>query len=509
MVLAHLLLLLAGTWLLHMRTDRGGRSDPVVLLGHVLLVAGIVEGAVLIGWRLTQLPKTQSLEFFLVSPLPAWKFLLAEAAVGLARLAFVTLSGLPILVVLKVIGFFDSTDLVPLLLMPFTWGAVTGLGLTAWAYEPLGIRRWAERIMLAGVVVYLGIGVVVGENLRLWIGWMPPELGSWFMWGFYAFHMYNPFAVMEFWLLHSPLEAEDRMEGLELAAVVGVGMILARAAFRLKGHFHDLHYRPAIDESRGPRGKPGDRPLAWWAVRRVTEYSGRINLWLASGFGLVYAFYTVAESYWPPWLGRSVFTVFEQMGGIPGLATALVVLAAVPAAFQYGLWDSNNQNRCRRLELLLLTQLDAYDYWDAAAAAAWHRGRGYFAVAVILWLSAAVAGKATVPQVAAALASGTILWSLYFVLGFRSFARGAQANGLGMLLTVGIPIVTFGLFHSRWPALGTLLPPGSVYAPVAGFPAIYWFWGPVLGGALTLALARRSLKTCDRQLRRWYSLNLQ
>ena len=83
------------------------------------------------------------------------------------------------------------------------------------------------------------------------------------------------------------------------------------------------------------------------------------------------------------------------MGGVPGLATALVVLAAVPAAFQYGLWDSNTQDRCRRLELLLMTELGARDYWSAAAAAAWKRGRGYFFVALVLWLAGAIAGKIT------------------------------------------------------------------------------------------------------------------
>ncbi len=39
-------------------------------LGYVLLVAGIVEGALVVGWRLTQLPKSQALELLLVSPLP-------------------------------------------------------------------------------------------------------------------------------------------------------------------------------------------------------------------------------------------------------------------------------------------------------------------------------------------------------------------------------------------------------------------------------------------------------
>ena len=61
------------------------------------------------------------------------------------------------------------------------------------------------------------------------------------------------------------------------------------------------------------------------------------------------------------------------------------MLAAVPAAFQYGLWDSTDQDRCRRLELLLLTDLSGDDYCHAALAAAWRRGRGYFVVAVVLW----------------------------------------------------------------------------------------------------------------------------
>ena len=77
------------------------------------------------------------------------------------------------------------------------------------------------------------------------------------------------------------------------------------------------------------------------------------------------------------------------------IATALMLLATVPAAFQYGLWDSSAQDRCRRLELLLLTRLDARDYWEAAAAAAWRRGRGYFAVAVLLWAAATAAASVT------------------------------------------------------------------------------------------------------------------
>src|SRR5579871_4069907 len=71
----HLLLLAGVCWLLS--RQRGG--EPATLAGHLILVAGIVEGALLVGWRLTQLPRSQALEFLLVSPLrPPWLFL-AEA----------------------------------------------------------------------------------------------------------------------------------------------------------------------------------------------------------------------------------------------------------------------------------------------------------------------------------------------------------------------------------------------------------------------------------------------
>src|SRR5260370_29406270 len=82
LVVVHLCLLLVAAWVV-------GVSDPMrtaPYLGHLLLIAGIVEGAVLIGWRLTQLPRSQALEFLLVSPLRPRRVLVAEALVGLAPL---------------------------------------------------------------------------------------------------------------------------------------------------------------------------------------------------------------------------------------------------------------------------------------------------------------------------------------------------------------------------------------------------------------------------------------
>src|SRR5689334_839487 len=64
------------------------RPNPheAVLLGQVLLVLGIIEGALTLGWRLTQLPKSQALEFLLVSPVRPGQVFLAESLVGGTRL---------------------------------------------------------------------------------------------------------------------------------------------------------------------------------------------------------------------------------------------------------------------------------------------------------------------------------------------------------------------------------------------------------------------------------------
>jgi hypothetical protein len=281
-------------------------------------------------------------------------------------------------------------------------------------------------------------------------------------------------------------------------------LLLLRASSRLLDHFHERHYTPRIDRSGTLRRRVDDRPLAWWAVKRVSQYSGRINLWLAAGVGLLYAVYTVAGSSWPSWLGRNVFVLFESAGGIPMVATGLVLLAAVPAAFQYGLWDASAQDRCRRLELLLLTRLGARDYWDAAAAAAWARGRDYFLVALLLWGAAWFAGQATGLQVAAAVAAGVLLWGLSFTVGFLAFSRGAQANGLGMLLTIGLPLLAVVLGRGRAPAMTALVPPGAVYAAGADGPGLFWALGPVVSGMAVLGLARLGLTHCEAELRRWY-----
>lgn len=502
-VVAHLALLLGAVWA---SASRPGLPFP--LLGHLLLCAGIVEGALLVGWRLTQLPKSQALEFLLVSPLrPQW-LLIHEALTGTAWLALITLAGLPILLYLVVAGVIVPGDLVPLLVMPFNGGLLTGMGLTAFAYEPRIVRRWAEVATLILVLLYLVVGILAGENLRHWLDVLPEYPRLLFLRGFFGFHTSNPFAVLQFWLENGSFAAWDRFVWLETAMAIVLLLLIGRAAFRLQGHFHERHYQPARDLATEVRSPVGDHPLSWWAVQRVSEYSGRINLWLAGGFGLLYALYTVAGPYWPGWMGKRVFELCDGAGGIAGIATGLVLLSAVPAAFQYGLWDPNVQDRCRRLELLLLTDLRPIDYWQAAASAAWSRGRGYFGVALLLWVSAALAGRMGGWQVGASVLASLLLWAFYFTLGFRAFARGVQANSLGMLLTVGLPLLVFVLYRLNLPRVGELLPPGLVFGAATAEPRYGWLLlSSLFLGTGTSLIAIRSLRRCDIDLRHWYDQN--
>jgi hypothetical protein len=497
-VVAHLAVLAGAIW------AGSSTHTAATLVGSILLVAGIVEGAVLLGWRLTQLPRSQALEFLLVSPLHPRRVFLAETLVGVARLALVTLSGLPVLALLAGHGLIQPLMLVPLMIVPITWGTITGLGLVVWAYEPARVRRWGERILLVLMVIYLGAGVLGAERIWEWGARLPRGLFAFLAGRLDAFFEFNPFAVLRDCHLHGMEAMWTVALGVELWSLAVLALLAVRAAGRLVGHFHERHYQPAIDRSGRPRRRVDDRPLAWWAVKRVSQYSGRINLWLAGGFGVLYALYVLAGASWPNWLGKGVFVLCDNSGGIPAVTTGLVLLAAVPAAFQYGLWDSSVQDRCRRLELLLLTHLRAFDYWDAAAAAAWKRGRGYFIVALLLWGAAVAANRIDVLQAAGAIAAGVLLWCLYFAVGFRAFSRGVQANSLGLLLTLGLPLLAALAERSALGFLTPIVPPGSVYAAAVRLPGPWWCLGSAVAAGLALIVGRRALANCESELRQWY-----
>lgn len=485
-------------------------SRVTELGSYVLLCAGIVEGAALIGWRLTQIPKSQAMEFLLASPIQPKRLFAAESLVGIVRFVLIQLSGIAPLGMMVFFGRLHWVDLVFLQVYPVLWGIVAGLALTVWAYETALVKRVGEVVSGLGILLYLTIGVLAGEKLVDWLKALPTGFSEQFMRCFHAMHDLNPFGITRFWfdpINGVPIVALERALTTGMVGVLVAGALYLRGMFRLRGHFHDRHYKP-IDSSRVTQtDQIGEKPLSWWAVKRVMEYSGRVNMWLAGGFGIVYAAYILAGDAWPPWMGRAVFAIFESLGGAPALITGLAILAAVPAVFQYGLWDSSVQDRCRRLELLLLTDLDGGDYWNAAMAAAWRRGRGYAGVACVLLGAMFFGGRIDWTQAAACLSSIAILWGLSFVVGFVAFGSGMQANGLGSLMTLGLPTVGVLLIRSDWNALAGWIPSGSVTVALIEPLRWTWFLGPFASGIVILIMSRRARERCEGDLRRWYDQN--
>jgi hypothetical protein len=486
-----------------------GSLGTLAIVAQVLLVLGIVEGAALIGWRLTQLPKSQALEFLLVSPVSSRQFFAAEFAVGFGRFLLVQLAALPVLALAIFAGIADWFDLAALAGMPAVWGLVAGLGLTTWIYEPKSVRRVGEMLALFGVLVYLVIGVLAAENLRLWLQSLPPVLGEFLFDSIMYLHAMNPFGVVRYWFATDCVTsvAWHRFWNLNLASLAVCSLLTLRAGARLVGHFHDRHYKP-IDSSRASQLEfIGDRPLSWWAVRRVMEYSGRVNLYLAGGFCCAYTAYIVAGDAWPAWIGRGAFILFDRWGGPAMVATAMAVMAAVPAVYQYGLWDSSVQARCARLELLLLTDLSANDYAHAAFRAAWTRGRGYLLAAALLWIACALAGRITPLDALAAALGSLLLWAFAFAVGFRGFATGHQTNGIASLLTLGCPMILYALWAAGLPLLAALVPTGVAFLPMKTGISMEWLCGFTLTSSVTIWLGYQGLTHCDSNLRRWYDAN--
>jgi hypothetical protein len=431
-----------------------------------------------------------------------------EQAVGLGQLAALSLSGVPVLALLAGWGWLPTWSVLLLPMQGLLWGSVIGFGLVAWAYELAAVRRWCERMMAGVLALYFVIGGLAGEHTLPLLRSIP-VVGDGFVECLWSLHWHHPFSLMQ--RLDAAADPDVWLGWLWTS---GVGCVLAiafllRSASRLESHYVERHYCPRDAQARGRRGSIGDAPLSWWAVRRVREYAGRANLYLAAGAAFLYAAYLVLGPHWPTWLGTRVFQIFDQQGGVATMTTVLVLLASVPAAYQYGLWDSSKTDRCRRWEHLLPTSLEPVDYEQASWAASWARGRGYFYSAMVLWFAGAVSGRLTWMQVLMAMGSAWMLLLIYFVIGFRAFARRGDGTTVGFLLCVMLPTAVWGLSASGSESWARWLPPGLVY-----YSMVDSTWATPLGVSLMAALTcsvyvlSRTLRSFNQDIRRSFEADL-
>ncbi|HSH66612.1 MAG TPA: hypothetical protein VLB84_12675, partial [Bacteroidia bacterium] len=68
---------------------------------------------------------------------------------------------------------------------------------------------------------------------------------------------------------------------LELPALAALLALVVRAALRFQAHYQERHYSPAVATPDKKRKPVGDRPLSWWAVKRVFRCNGKYNSNLA------------------------------------------------------------------------------------------------------------------------------------------------------------------------------------------------------------------------------------
>lgn len=490
---------------------RFGRPNLVIALGLTLLFGGIISGGLLIGWRLTQLPKSRSLEPLLLAPVDSIHLMLGEQIVAVTYFGLIMLSSVPILVLCVSMQWMQPLDALVLFVIAFTWGSFAGLGLTWWTYEPERLRKWVEQIFGITMLVYVSTAVMFFERFLAWARGLPSGWGRWIHEVLLFIHTFNPFDLIFRigWGMSSDIWF--RFWALEGVALVGLTFFVLRSAYRLKNHYLDQNYRPRVERTRKGDLKIQDWPLRVWAILRVSQYSGRANVWLAWGIAVSYSAYMLMGTSWPAWMGKRIFISFDRVGGVPAVSTVFALLAAVPAAYQYGLWDNSIPERCRRLETFLMTKLTAWDYFDASVRAAWHRGQGYFFPATLLWIAYWYAGRLPTLALLCTLYCSVAIIISYMALGFSQFTRTSGNNAIGFVLTFLLPVVTWGVGEAGLKYVAAALPGGAIFFASSGkasglellyFAGVWSIWLSVSG-----FIHYRTIRSFDHDLRDWYDRN--
>ncbi|MEZ6072745.1 MAG: hypothetical protein R3C10_21400 [Pirellulales bacterium] len=498
-------------------------GDVVSRLAKSHLLVGIVVGGCLVGWRLAQLPKSRALEFTLVAPGSDWEFVGAEVLVAAVRTVVVLSAPLPLLVMLASMGWFDARQATTIYAVPIAAGTLAGLGLAVVAYEPMWVRKSLERLLLATIVLYLVCCGLFGAAFVPWLSrqWHQWQLASgMFSTSLAVLGQLNPFRLTEE-VGSDPSSVTWFRAGAVVSFLLALSAACAcRLVRRLRPHHYEENYDRQFDR-RAYQQAVGDRPLSWWTARRVSRFKGNVNLYLAWATVGLYSSWLVLADRWPPWLATQLLWMIESFGGGAILAAAAVQLAVVPTAFLNGLWDSNEQQRARRLELLLVTPLGARQYLWASVTAAWCRGRGYVLAALVLWAAALHAGRISSADVITLCAVSAVYMLLSFSVMFRFFARTDSDHDVtvrGIFWSVGLPLLTAAVYQSGATAMLAASPLGAIYllslpaaareqllgAEAPGVMHVVWA-AQAFYLCLSVVLLRRALASFDHEIREWFA----
>lgn len=449
-------------------------------LATTLLMAGLVTGGCLTGWRLAQFPKSRAAEFQLVTPSSDAQIILSQASAGLLRTLLVIATAAPFVFAAWGAGWIDVMQLGALCVVPVLAGTLAGALLAVVAYEPVWLRRLLERLVLASILVYLLLFGLLGSyfvpRLYAWksdVGrsnaWANVQsLEAWI----------NPFRLMREIGDYPAADFAPRAVSVSIFLMTLILLCWWRLAVRLRTHYYEENYGAARHRRTG-LFQLGSNPLSWWTARRVSRFKGNVNLYLAWATVGLYSCWMLYQQGWPNWLALNQLRLIESAGGEAMLAAACLHLALVPTAFLAGLWDSNMQERSGRLELLLTTPLAAQQFLLASLKAAWMRGRGYLLAAMVMWIATATAGRISWSSCVVLICLSLAYAALYFATAFAHFAKAVTDKAVtsrGLLWAVFAPLATVGLFLAGLPRLAALTPLGAVYivaTPQSGWASAY------------------------------------
>lgn len=504
-----------------------GPAELVERLTWTQFLTAVVCGGFLTAWRVTQLPKTRSYEFYLLAPSSDWELLAGEVLAGMLRTAVVVLATAPLLVALWGAEWISGAGCLALLAVPLVAGWLSGLAMAVVAFEPLWFRRLVERLVLLVVLVYLVVFGLLGHFcmpaiVAWWSGLTGTPAATFAQVGATTRYL-NPFRLL------GAVSSEPET-GLLLrlavvtAALVAVSLLcFARLVVRLRKHYQEEnYYRPG--ERRKGSQRIGVNPLSWWTRRRVSQFRGNVNLYLTWTTLGLYGCWMIFESQWPSWLAMNQLQLIRMLGGEALLLVAALQLAVVPMAFLNGLWDSNSQQRVRRLELLLITPLAGREFLLASAVAAWTRGKGYIFGALGILLAALIAGRIFWYEAVGILVLGFGYLLLCFAVAFRNFARVESDQSVtvrGLVWSIGMPLLTFALFRLGNDAIAAATPLGSVFIvalPTAeratwidySMTTVWTIAGVVIVSCLIASwwLLRSALHNFEREIHTWFEANL-